>query len=412
MNAPPTPPASDQSHRGRRATRGGRQLAPNGNTESAKAQNQGPSNTSNSRSRRSTKQAKGDKPRTPKLSAPLSELTKDYDHIPIKDMDAWVNRPAETRRAEVEKKNGYITRPMNSFMLYRSAFAERTKTWCLQNNHQVVSSVSGVSWPLEPKDIRDRYSEYAKIERENHQKAHPGYKFSPSKASSGRKRKGQAVAQDEEEPSDLDDTDYDWRPQDIRRTRLRQNKRAYIEDSFVHESIPGVTMQRPQPPGFNPSSYQATNPGKPLPTPMTAQELYGHYYQTTIHPNASGPNIEDVLLRKTETPSVQYELTGFPGAHHYDLLDQDQQLPPSNFLDLSEPQVDPLLLEYDSSYLNQPGGLAIGHSFDDLDRDNFWNHEPPGSQEPPSEEWILGRDADLPPDTLSSQEWMADFNSK
>ncbi|KAF2461109.1 high mobility group box domain-containing protein, partial [Lineolata rhizophorae] len=103
-------------------------------------------------------------------------------------MKAWVNRSAEVRRQEVEKRNGYITRPMNSFMLYRSAFAERTKEWCLQNNHQIVSSVSGESWPMEPPEVREMYNELAKIERLNHQAAHPDYKFSPSKAATPSKK--------------------------------------------------------------------------------------------------------------------------------------------------------------------------------------------------------------------------------
>ncbi|KAF2094614.1 hypothetical protein NA57DRAFT_46480, partial [Rhizodiscina lignyota] len=103
-------------------------------------------------------------------------------------MDAWVNRSASVRRKEVEDRKGYITRPMNSFMLYRSAYAERTKQWGLHNNHQVVSSMAGESWPLEPPEVRDHYNELAKLERANHQAAHPDYKFSPSKTSTSRKR--------------------------------------------------------------------------------------------------------------------------------------------------------------------------------------------------------------------------------
>ena len=35
-------------------------------------------------------------------------LTKDYDNIPVKDMDAWVNQSAEIRQLEVEKRKGKI----------------------------------------------------------------------------------------------------------------------------------------------------------------------------------------------------------------------------------------------------------------------------------------------------------------
>ncbi|KAK8168691.1 high mobility group box domain-containing protein, partial [Phyllosticta citrichinensis] len=99
-------------------------------------------------------------------------------------MEEWVNRSESVRREEVAKRHGYITRPMNSFMLYRSAYADRTKIWCLQNNHQVVSSVSGESWPMEPPEVREHYNDLAKLERLNHQKAHPEYKFCPTKSAS------------------------------------------------------------------------------------------------------------------------------------------------------------------------------------------------------------------------------------
>ena len=102
-------------------------------------------------------------------------------------MSTWVNRSVAARLAENVKRGNYITRPMNSFMLYRSAYSERTKFWCAQNNHQVVSTVSGQSWPLEPRPIRDQYAEYARIERENHAAANPTYRFRPHKNKKGKK---------------------------------------------------------------------------------------------------------------------------------------------------------------------------------------------------------------------------------
>ncbi|KAK3698477.1 hypothetical protein LTR37_016948 [Vermiconidia calcicola] len=153
------------------------------------------------RTKKEKKPSKLDRSKTPKLTAPLSVLTKDME-VPLKDMDAWVNRPADVRRKEVEKRNGYVTRPMNSFMLYRSCYAERTKQWCLQNNHQVVSSVSGESWPMEPEEVRNQFNEWAKIERANHQAAHPEYKFSPSKSTNKRRKS--------EMTDDEDDVVNDW----------------------------------------------------------------------------------------------------------------------------------------------------------------------------------------------------------
>lgn len=143
-------------------------------------------------------------------------------------MDAWVNRSAEVRRKEVEKRNGYVTRPMNSFMLYRSAYAERTKQWCLQNNHQVVSSVAGESWPLEPQEVRDQFNEWAKIERANHAAAHPEYKFSPSKSTN--KRRKEDYSDYEEDASDLDgDPDGECRASG---RSVRQRRQALQQEAL------------------------------------------------------------------------------------------------------------------------------------------------------------------------------------
>ena len=86
---------------------------------------------------------------------------------------------------------------MKSFILYRSAYAERTKVWCVQNKHQVVSSVPGESRSMKPKGIWKSYTEYARIERDNYQKAHPRYKFLPSKAkAASRKRRDARIERD------------------------------------------------------------------------------------------------------------------------------------------------------------------------------------------------------------------------
>ena len=113
---PPTPHSNTETEGVR--TRSGRSTR--GRTDSPFST--GKSRVSKSPAPRSKKDKKSkvDKSKTPKLTAPLSVLTKDMD-VPVKDMDAWVNRPADVRRQEVDKRNGYVTRPMNSFMLYRSA---------------------------------------------------------------------------------------------------------------------------------------------------------------------------------------------------------------------------------------------------------------------------------------------------
>ncbi|WPG99749.1 Hypothetical protein R9X50_00256800 [Acrodontium crateriforme] len=209
------------------------------------------------------KKAKSAKSKTPRLTAPLSVLTKDMN-TPIKDMDAWVNRPAEVRHQETEERNGYVTRPMNSFMLYRSAYAERTKAWCTQNNHQVVSAVCGESWPMEPQDVRDQFNEWARLERENHQAAHPDYKFSPCKPVNKR-RKGE-FSDEEDDVSDVGaDPDGDYRGPKVacQKRPVPHPGQTYLNNTVGFSSNPYFTQQ---PTGYDNSQYQYTNPSRPLPS--------------------------------------------------------------------------------------------------------------------------------------------------
>lgn len=210
------------------------------------------------------KKSKLDKSKTPRLTAPLSVLTKDMA-TPVRDIEAWVNRPAEERVKEVEKRNGYVTRPMNSFMLYRSAYAERTKQWCTQNNHQIVSSVSGESWPMEPEEVRNQFDLWAKTERQNHHDAHPTYKFSPSKAANKR-RKGDMS---DDEDSDLDigrDPDGEYRGTRSVRQR-RQGQMEYMNDLQGFGSTPYFEQQQ-----FN--DYRYAPAQHPVPS-----NAYGHHAQ-------------------------------------------------------------------------------------------------------------------------------------
>lgn len=314
---------------------------------------------------------KAEKPTLPKLSQPLSQLTEGYHHLPVRDMESWVNRPEAVRREEVNKRGGYITRPMNSFMLYRSAYAERTKLWCLQNNHQVVSSVSGESWPLEPEDIRCKYNELAKIERLNHQAAHPGYKFSPSKSQLSRKRKG-AKDPDQSEASDFeevgDDSEYigGGRRRPSRQAKkqvkggIKEGPASAINNKYLDSSGMGEG-------GASRSSFAATNPGKTPPVCMGSSDMTGQYYQTTVHASRATPVpngdaiIEDVTIQKTpgpgrlsllpEQPWVMVNM--YPGSYDWaqDAIDEILQ---------ENAKVDPVLLVQD--YGNGPVGTFENQS--------------------------------------------------
>jgi hypothetical protein len=249
-----------------------------------------------------------------RLEHPLSELTKDWTHVPVVDIDAYVNRSAEIRRQEVEegKNPGKVKRPMNSFMLYRKAYQNRTKNWCLQNNHQVVSQVCGDSWPLEPDSVRAQFNEWARIERQNHQNAHPGYKFSPAKAGTAKAPKRKASVSDEE--SGLED--FDWNGGHISSTRVKRQKlslkpRHTPPAKFQTQPYYGFEMDsrgssiEPGMGGNYPSSaYHASNPGRHVPEPYRPNIPEGQYWQQEVVPNMQNPNIHDVILRRTRGPGM------------------------------------------------------------------------------------------------------------
>ena len=324
--------------------------------------------TKSPQTKKNSRLSKKEKPKTPQLTAPLSELTKAFKAIPIRDMEAWVNRPAEVRWKEVEKRNGYIARPMNSFMLYRSAFAERTKQWCTQNNHQVVSSVSGESWPMESAEVRNRYNEYARIERENHQHAHPGYKFSPSKPNNASKKRKPANAEVEaSETSELDGLEYDWHDADgVFHAANGSRRPARAGPATDGDALAVDPRPRPFPSGVgaHQSSYEATNPGKPAPSVMEPHDLYGYYYQTEVYPNVDAPFIEDVRMQKTEVPEPSlgeyHGLVGLPGAGHHDLYRQgDLAVVPDD-----EHLVDPMLLTSMNGLGPASASAHAGHHHD------------------------------------------------
>ncbi|KAF1968604.1 hypothetical protein BU23DRAFT_479709 [Bimuria novae-zelandiae CBS 107.79] len=408
--APSTPQSSLAMEDAVRRTRSGRSVVPS--SSPLEEERPKPKNASKSKK---AKTGKSEKPKTPKLTAPLSILTKDMSAIPVRNMEEWVNRPADVRKKEVEKRNGYVTRPMNSFMLYRSAYAERTKQWCLQNNHQVVSSVSGESWPMEPPEVREMYNEYAKIERINHQNAHPTYKFSPSKAAApARKRKGEYS---EEEPSDLDDAE--WNP-GSGRSRSRASKRTGSGMGYpMHGMSPEFFDQRfgPNGPAVNRSSWEMPNDGHSM--HMAMEDPYNQHYQTAVHPGMGMHlgMVDDMRLRRVDTPvstmqlSPDTALLGLPGGNANELL---QQMHSHAGTPLGEPQVDPMLLAFDGGHHHELGAAAThpefrnGHMFlmdrelDGHSVDNFmgasaaheeyhteaWQPDPTmGPMEPPESEF-------------------------
>ncbi|KAF9250133.1 transcriptional regulator family: HMG [Penicillium roqueforti] len=265
------------------------------------------------------------------LEGPISQLTESFHTTPIKDMDAWVSRSASERQDEVRKKNGKISRPMNSFMLYRSAYAERTKRLVGANNHQIVSKIAGQGWKLEPVEIRRKYEDLAKLERDNHAATHPNYKFSPNKAATTASRRDSGspaltpghVADEggfSDMESDLGSTTYRGSP--YAHSRSQSFEEAYYDSSRDSSPFGPDSMMTP---GYIHPSWQNTSHPSGLPM-MQPTESYGD-----MHYRSNSPQ---------QDMGYGSSLAGLPGATHHELL--QPQLTHSHGLPMHD--MDPRLL--------------------------------------------------------------------
>lgn len=271
---------------------------------------------------RAAKKSKAPKPGAPLLDGPLSILTKDYN-IPVKDMDAWVHRPVSERLEQAAKNKNHISRPMNSFMLYRSAYADRAKHFCRENNHQVVSQVTGASWPLEQKEIREMYEEFARIERDAHHNAHPDYKFAPNKKGATKRNYGGK--------DDDDDEDPEWEGS-------KRNRRSQTASSGPgrrsHSSTPFDDRYRSvYHPPIHPSSYWASNPRGQAPMGMGPESYY--------HPIVSqySQQVDDVAMRRMQYPQYAHgQVIGLPNNNFPGMI--AAQYPEQMYGDAIDPQLD------------------------------------------------------------------------
>jgi hypothetical protein len=111
------------------------------------------------------------------------------DTLLLKNTKEWVNRTSSIRRKESDNRHGHVTRPMNAFMLYRSAYIEVAKHWSSNTNQQCLSSIVAESWGMEKTEVRELFQRYARTERDNHSKTYPYYRFSPRKPRTRQTRK-------------------------------------------------------------------------------------------------------------------------------------------------------------------------------------------------------------------------------
>lgn len=303
--------------------------------------------------RRRHKTAKTDKVADIILPAPLSQLTEHLHHIPIKDMEAWANRSAEVRRQDA-LKNGKVARPMNSFMMYRSAYANRVKEWCVQNNHQVVSQISGKSWPQEPPEIREKYELLALVERDNHQKAHPEYKFTPNKQQTQPRKKRRS----KDNGSDVDDDGYRLdssaspNPHKLMKLKSEFDSREstpYDQDTIFPETYPG---RWPMP------------IGRPLPSRLMAPHEQQHHRLYYMNAHGSFPN----MIRPSDDAHAATRPTGYVINNGYSTSSSLASIPGSINQELLRPYGShssaPSTSTVQSSNNGHSNGTAVNHMDD------------------------------------------------
>ena len=309
-------------------------------------------------SKRKTAKKPKEKTKRPALKKPLSELTKELTDIPVKDTEAWVNRSFEERQAE-KRPDGSIKRPSNSFMLYRSAYTERCRDLEKSKNHQDISSIAGASWAIETPEIKNQFEEWAKMERENHQKAFPDYKFQPqTQAAKERKRKRTSDEHSEEISDPEDSTYYNGRggAGEMRRsTRAKNGRVTYREysDSPTLTSQDEANTPEPYMLSQNTSYFGNANPGKPLPHAVDRFGQPGAYYVTSTPGATYGtygyPAGEENLQYYPDDIEVYGNVSppmGLPGASHDDLMGE-LPIDGGHIMLASSSLLDPELEEHD-----------------------------------------------------------------
>lgn len=78
------------------------------------------------------------------------------------------------------RANGYIPRPRNAFILFRSHFIKSRKvSGAVEPKQSSISKITGSCWRSLPQHEKEIYYKLAKVEELIHAAKYPSYKFSP-----------------------------------------------------------------------------------------------------------------------------------------------------------------------------------------------------------------------------------------
>ncbi|GAB0137775.1 hypothetical protein EsDP_00006028 [Epichloe bromicola] len=119
------------------------------------------------------------------LDKALSESAKQYPDDFI-DPVAYACRSIEERKQK-SIEEGKVSRPLNSYMLYRKAYQQVARRVIRKDQQQSASQTVGASWTkLECDEIKSRFRALAKIDHEKHLEAFPTYRYTPAQGKNSR----------------------------------------------------------------------------------------------------------------------------------------------------------------------------------------------------------------------------------
>ncbi|PBK89552.1 hypothetical protein ARMGADRAFT_1167339 [Armillaria gallica] len=106
---------------------------------------------------------------------------------PSSPVSSYPSSPASSPITQSDES--HIPRPSNAYIIFRSEFVALNKE-SLSKTQQKASKLAGAAWRELPKESQDYYRDLAKQRKEEHARAHPGYKYKPHRSKRGKKADG------------------------------------------------------------------------------------------------------------------------------------------------------------------------------------------------------------------------------
>ncbi|WVQ72004.1 hypothetical protein IAR50_001548 [Cryptococcus sp. DSM 104548] len=115
--------------------------------------------------------------RAPAPPAPASETSSPSGSPPKKES----GKDGKKKTSHARKQNAdHIPRPRNAFILFRKHVVDaKLIPTSVEMRHQNVSIITAKMWSEAPPDQKAHFNELARIEKEEHLKKYPGYRYQP-----------------------------------------------------------------------------------------------------------------------------------------------------------------------------------------------------------------------------------------